>query len=107
MKEWGKYLSWGVRGLVGVLNPERIVFGGQLAVLLPYVQDQLNEMLQSCLPDGSGYGFDCAARFQLEISKFGEDSPRLVARYWFTIVISDARSAAALRRVLKHAAKLL
>jgi predicted NBD/HSP70 family sugar kinase len=74
VNEWGTYLSWGVRGLVGVLNPERIVFGGQLAVLVPYVQDQLDEMLLCCLPDGSGYGFDSAARFRLEISKFGEDS---------------------------------
>ena len=74
VKEWGKYLSWGVRGLVGVLNPERIVFGGQLAVLGPYVQEQLDEILQGCLPDGSGYGFDSTARFRLDVSKFGEDS---------------------------------
>lgn len=74
VKQWGTYLSWGVRGLVGVLNPERIVFGGQLAVLIPYVQNQLDEMLLCCLPDGSGYGFDSAARFRLEISQFGEDS---------------------------------
>jgi predicted NBD/HSP70 family sugar kinase len=72
--EWGKYLSWGVRGLIGILNPERIVFGGQVAVLLPYVQDQLDEMLQGCLPDGSGYSFSGATRFQLEVSQFGEDS---------------------------------
>lgn len=25
VQEWGTYLSWGVRGLIGVLNPERIV----------------------------------------------------------------------------------
>lgn len=74
VKQWGKYLSWGVRGLVGVFNPERIVFGGQLKVLVPYVQDQLDEILQNCLPDGSGYGFDSAARFQLGICRFGEDS---------------------------------
>ncbi|MBD1900849.1 ROK family transcriptional regulator [Trichocoleus sp. DQ-A3] len=74
VKQWGMYLSWGVRGLVGVLNPERIVFGGSLAVLVPYVQEQLDEMLQNCLPDRSGYGFDSAARFRLEISQFGEDS---------------------------------
>ena len=74
VNEWGMYLSWGVRGLVGVLNPERIVFGGQLTVLLPYVQKQLDEMLLGCLPDGSGYGFDRAARFRLKVSQFGEDS---------------------------------
>jgi predicted NBD/HSP70 family sugar kinase len=74
VQQWGKYLSWGVRGLVGVLNPERVVFGGQLKVLLPFVQDQLNEMLQNCLPDGSGYGFNNIARFQLGICKFGKDS---------------------------------
>lgn len=74
VKEWGKYLSWGVRGLVGILNPEQIVFGGQLTGLLPYVQNQLDDVLQSCLPDGSGYGFDRSARFRLKISKFGEDA---------------------------------
>ncbi|MBE9166700.1 ROK family transcriptional regulator [Pleurocapsales cyanobacterium LEGE 06147] len=74
VKQWGKYLGWGVRGLVGVLNPERIVFGGQLKVLVPYVQDQLDQMLQSCLPDGSGYGFDNTARFRLGICRFGKDS---------------------------------
>ncbi|BAS58078.1 MULTISPECIES: ROK family transcriptional regulator [Leptolyngbya] len=74
VNEWGKYLSWGVRGLVGVLNPEQIVFGGQLAGLIPYVRDQFDEMLQGCLPDGSGYGFDQAARFRLKISRFGKDS---------------------------------
>lgn len=74
VKEWGKYLSWGVRGLIGILNPERIVFGGQLAVLLPCVQDQLDEMLQGCLPDGNGYSFSGATQFQLEVSQFVEDS---------------------------------
>jgi predicted NBD/HSP70 family sugar kinase len=72
--EWGKYLSWGVRGLVGVLNPERVVFGGQLAALIPYVQDQLDEVLHNCLPDESGYGFSSAARFRLKVSTFGTDS---------------------------------
>jgi predicted NBD/HSP70 family sugar kinase len=74
VKAWGTYLGWGVRGLIGVLNPERIVFGGRLTVLLPYVQNHLEEMLCNCLPDGSGYGFDRSARFRLAISKFGEDS---------------------------------
>lgn len=74
VQEWGKYLSWGVRGLVGVLNPEQVVFGGQLAILIPYVQDRLHQILQNCLPDGSGYGFDSTSRFRLRISKFGEDS---------------------------------
>lgn len=74
VKQWGTYLSWGVRGFVGVLNSERIVFGGQLARLIPHVQDQLDEMRLHCLPDGSGDGFNSTARFQLEISKFGEDS---------------------------------
>ncbi|MBD2463676.1 ROK family transcriptional regulator [Oscillatoria sp. FACHB-1407] len=77
VKYWGIYLSWGVRGLVGVLNPERIVFGGQLAVLVPYVQHQLDEVLQGCLPDGSGYRFDRTARFRLAVSKFGGDSPAI------------------------------
>lgn len=70
VQQWGKYLSWGLRGIVGVLNPERIVFGGSLAVLLPDVQDQLDQQLQNCLPDGSGYRFDRTARFRLAISKF-------------------------------------
>lgn len=74
VKEWGKYLSWAVRGLAGVLNPEQIVFGGQLAVLVPYVRAQLEEMLHSCLPDGSGYGFQNTARFRLKLSKFGTDA---------------------------------
>jgi predicted NBD/HSP70 family sugar kinase len=74
VKAWGTYLGWGVRGLIGVLNPERIVFGGQLAILLPYVQNHLEEIVYHCLPDGTGYGFDRSARFRLAISKFGEDS---------------------------------
>lgn len=74
VQQWGIYLSWGVRGLVGVLNPERVVFGGQLAGLVSYIQDQLEERLQSCLPDGTGYGFHPTARFRLAVSKFGENS---------------------------------
>lgn len=74
VQEWGKYLSWAVHGLIGVLNPERVVFGGQLAVLIPQVQTQLEEMLQSCLPDGSGYGFGNTSRFRLKLAKFGADA---------------------------------
>lgn len=74
VKHWGQYLGWGVRELADILNPERIVFGGLLAEFLLHVQDQLDQMLGNCLPDGSGYGFDPAARFRLAISNFGEDS---------------------------------
>jgi predicted NBD/HSP70 family sugar kinase len=74
VRKWGKYLSWGVRGLIGVLNPEQVVFAGQLSVLIPYVQAQLDRMLRDCLPDGSGYSFDSTARFRLRVSQFGEDA---------------------------------
>jgi len=74
VKEWGKYLSWAVQGLTGVLNPERVVFGGQLSVLVPYVQAQLEEMLHASLPDGSGYGFEKTSRFRLKLSKFGANA---------------------------------
>jgi predicted NBD/HSP70 family sugar kinase len=74
IQEWGQFLGLGLIGLVNILNPERVVFGGQLAMLLPYVQERLDDMLRDCLPGNKGYGFSSDATAVLEISQFGGDS---------------------------------
>lgn len=74
VQAWAQFLGWSLIGLVNILNPERVVFGGQLIVLLPFVKDQLNQMLRNCVPRGDVYGFSNHADSRLEISRFGEDS---------------------------------
>lgn len=41
LRDWEYWLGAGILTLVNVLNPNRIVVGGPLAVLVPYVQDRL------------------------------------------------------------------
>jgi predicted NBD/HSP70 family sugar kinase len=72
--EWAQYLGQGLVSLVDILNPERVVLGGPLTVLLPYVEEQLRVMLRDCIPRSGRQGFFSNDRACFEISKFGEDS---------------------------------
>ncbi len=74
VQEWAKFLGWGLTSLVNILNPERVVLGGQLTVLLPYVKEPLDAMLRDCVPGTGVYGFFSNAKSRFEISEFGEDS---------------------------------
>lgn len=74
IREWATFLGWGLTSLVNILNPERVVLGGQLTVLLPYVKEQLDAMLRDCVPGTGVYGFFSNAKSRFEISEFGEDS---------------------------------
>jgi predicted NBD/HSP70 family sugar kinase len=79
VQEWAQFLGWGLTSLVNVLNPERVVLGGQLTVLLPYVKNQLDAMLRDCVRGTGIYGFFSNAKSRFEISEFGEDSAAIGA----------------------------
>lgn len=72
--EWVQFLGWGLINLVNILNPERVVIGGPLTVLLPYVKDHLNAMLRDCVPNSGVHGFFSNAEASFEASTFGEDA---------------------------------
>lgn len=74
VQEWTQVFGWGLINLVNVLNPERVVIGGPLTALLPYVRDQLNAMLRDYVPGNGTQGFFSDEKACLEISKFGEDA---------------------------------
>lgn len=48
--QWGQRLSRGLISILNVLNPEQVVIGGPLTILLPYVEEQLNQSLERQLP---------------------------------------------------------
>ena len=77
VSEWAQTLGWGLINLVNVLNPERIVIGGALTALIPYVKDQLNTMLRDYIPGDGKNGFFRNPKACFEISTFGEDAAAL------------------------------
>ena len=54
---WAQRLGQGLINIINILNPECIVLGGPLTILLPYVKDQLNQRLASELPGNGQLGF--------------------------------------------------
>ena len=63
----GKWLGLGLANLVNLFNPEVIVLGGHLRLLLPLVEDQVREQVHHALP---------AARDQvrIEVPALGDES---------------------------------
>ncbi len=72
MDEWTEGLGWGLVNLVNLLNPERIVIGGPLIPLLPYVKNHLDNMLRVYVPGDGKNGFFSNPKASFDISTFGE-----------------------------------
>ncbi|MEW6497066.1 MAG: ROK family protein, partial [Cyanobacteriota bacterium] len=72
--EWAQVLGWGIINLVNAFNPERIVIGGSLTALIPYVKDQLDAMLRHYVPGDGADGFFSNPNARFEVSAFGEDA---------------------------------
>ncbi len=70
---WARRLGSGLINIANIINPERIVLGGALTKLLPYVEDELNQILASELPGNGEYGFFSTPNSGWNISEFGED----------------------------------
>lgn len=73
MQDWAEALGQGLITLVKLFDPERIVVGGRLAVLVPYVRLRLEAMLRDCLPASGKSGFFSESQTHFEISEFRED----------------------------------
>jgi predicted NBD/HSP70 family sugar kinase len=74
VQEWTQVLGWELINLVSTLNPERVVIGGPLTVLLPHVKEQLNAMLRDYVPGNGAGGFFSDPKARFEASTFGEDA---------------------------------
>lgn len=69
LQEWSEVLSTGLLNLIHILDPQRIVLGGPLAVLYPRVEKRVRETLALSLVHGfnipsitvAGFGADIAA----------------------------------------------
>lgn len=70
---WARRLGQGLTNILNILNPERVIMGGPLTVLLPYVEDQLNQMLEQGLPRNGQAGFFSTPHSCWKISEFGKD----------------------------------
>ncbi|MGJ3251127.1 MAG: ROK family transcriptional regulator [Elainellaceae cyanobacterium] len=77
LQDWAESLGRGLISLVKVFDPERIVLGGQLAVLVPYVRNQLEGMLRDCLPASGTFGFFSEPDTYFDASEFREDAPAI------------------------------
>jgi predicted NBD/HSP70 family sugar kinase len=64
LDEWSTWIARGLLGLVNVLNPGRLVIGGPLSILLPYVEKRLNHELNR-------YSWPTRERIEVETSQFG------------------------------------
>lgn len=74
VQEWAKILGRGLVSAASLLNPERIVLGGPLTVLFPYVKDALIARLRDGMPRQGELGFFSNPRAKFEVSSFGEDA---------------------------------
>ncbi|MGP1387981.1 MAG: ROK family protein [Thainema sp.] len=74
VNQWAKRLGAGMIQIINVLNPDQIVLGGPLTVLLPYVADQLNDALRKGLPRNGADGFFSTPNACWRVSEFGEDA---------------------------------
>lgn len=74
VSQWAQRLSQGLINIVNILNPECIVLGGPLTILLPYIKDQLNQRLESELPGNGQSGFFSTPNSGWRISEFGENA---------------------------------
>ncbi len=74
VQEWSQFLGWGLIALVNIFNPERVVLGGPLTVLMPYVKDQLDAILRNYVPGNGNQGFFSNPKARFELSTFGEDA---------------------------------
>ena len=74
VSQWAQRLGQGLINIVNILNPECIVLGGPLTILLPYVKDQINQRLASELPGNGKFGFFSTPNSGWKISEFGENA---------------------------------
>lgn len=74
MAKWTQLLGWELVNLVSVLNPAKVVIGGPLTALLPFVREQLHTMLREYVPGNGIDGFFSNPKASLEASSFGEDA---------------------------------
>lgn len=74
VQEWAEALSRGLISAASLLNPERIVLGGQLTGLFPYVEDIITARLRDGMPRQGELGFFSNPKAKFEVSIFGEDA---------------------------------
>jgi predicted NBD/HSP70 family sugar kinase len=74
---WAESLGHGLISLVKVFDPERLVLGGELAILVPYVKSQLEAMLRDCLPANGTSGFFSESETCFDVSEFRDDAPAI------------------------------
>ncbi|MBE9168594.1 ROK family transcriptional regulator [Pleurocapsales cyanobacterium LEGE 06147] len=74
VSQWAYRLGKGLINILDILNPEQVIVGGPLTVLLPYVKNQLNQMLEQELPRNGQAGFFSTPHSCWQISEFGEDA---------------------------------
>ncbi len=71
---WVRRLGYGLINIANIVNPERIVLGGALTALIPYVENELNQILISELPGNGESGFFSTPNSGWNMSEFGEDA---------------------------------
>lgn len=74
VQDWAEILGRGLVCVASLLNPERIVLGGPLTGLFPYVKDSLIARLQNKMPRQGELGFFSNPKARFEVSTFGEDA---------------------------------
>jgi predicted NBD/HSP70 family sugar kinase len=74
VQDWAETLSRGLISAASLLNPERIVLGGPLTVLFPYIKDTVTTRLREGMPRQGEMGFFSNPKARFEASTFGEDA---------------------------------
>ncbi|MBE9080217.1 ROK family transcriptional regulator [Romeria aff. gracilis LEGE 07310] len=74
VSQWAGRLGQGLANIINIINPERIILGGSLTALLPYIEDQLSQILTSELLGNGEFGFFSTPNSRWNISEFGEDA---------------------------------
>lgn len=72
--QWAETLSRGLICAASLLNPERIVLGGQLTSLFPYAKRIITARLRDGMPRQGEFGFFSNPSAKVQVSRFGEDA---------------------------------
>lgn len=68
LNDWAHFLGRGLATLVSVLNPERIILGGEVASVFPFAKEALQESIREHLLEGT-------RETEIELSPLGIDAP--------------------------------